>query len=79
MRNLFAFGPFVILIAATIPYMIDIVKGRARPARSARIMLLLLIIVTLFQQKGLGTGGALSLTVPETVISVKLVGLAIKY
>lgn len=79
MRDILVIGPFAILIGATIPYMIDIVKGRARPARSARIMLLLLIAVTLFQQKGLGTGGALSLTIAELVISVMLLGLALRY
>ena len=79
MREMLAIGPFVILIGATIPYMIDIVRGKARPSRSARIMLLFLIAVTLLQQKGLGTGGALSLTIAETVISIMLVGLALKY
>lgn len=79
MEKLYYAASIILLIGATIPYMIDIVKGRARPARSARIMLLLLICVTLFQQHGLGTGGALSLTIGEVIISVMLLGLALKY
>lgn len=77
--DVMAFGSFVVLIGATIPYMVDIAKGRARPARSARVMLLLLIAVTLFQQKGLGVGGALSLTIAELIISIMLLGLALKH
>lgn len=79
MRQFFELASITIVVGATIPYMIDIVAGRARPARSARIMLLLLVSITLFQQRGLGVGGALSLTIGETILSVMLLGLALKY
>lgn len=79
MQNILALISFSIIIAVTIPYMIDIVKGRAKPARAARTMLLLLIIVTLAQQHSLGSGLTVALTVGEIVSSILLFGLAIKH
>jgi hypothetical protein len=79
MQNIFALISFSIIIAVTIPYMIDIVKGRAKPARAARTMLLLLIIVTLAQQHSLGTGLTMALTIGEIVSSIMLFGLAMKH
>ncbi len=79
MRHIFELASIFIIVGATIPYMVDIVRGRARPARAARIMLLILICITLFQQRSLGVGGAISLTIGEVIISVMLLGLALKH
>lgn len=79
MQKALALISFLIIIAVTIPYMIDIVKRRARPARAARSMLLLLIIITLAQQRSLGSGLTMALTVAEVISSIMLFGLAMKY
>ncbi len=75
----FALISFSIIIAVTIPYMIDIVKGKAVPARAARAMFLLLLTITLAQQHSLGSGLAMAVTVGEILSSIMLFGLAMKY
>ena len=75
----FALVSFSIIIAVTVPYMIDIMKGRAVPARAARTMFLLLLVITLAQQHSLGSGLAMAVTVGETLSSIMLFGLAMKY
>lgn len=79
MNSIFAYLSFLIIIAVTIPYMIDIVKGKARPARAARIMFFLLMITTLAQQHSLGSGYAMAVTIAELVSAVLLLTLAFKY
>lgn len=79
LSRLLAVLSFVTIIGVTIPYMVDIVKGRARPARAARVMFFALMIITLFQQRNLGTGYALAITLGELVCSVLLLYLALKY
>jgi hypothetical protein len=79
MKNILALLSALIVIGVTIPYMVDIVKGRAVPARAARIMFLLLLVITLAQQHSLGSGLAMAVTIGETISSILLFGLAIKY
>ena len=79
MHIFFAVISFVIIIAVTIPYMRDVIKGRARPARAARVMLFLLLIITLLQQHDLGSGYAMTVTFSELLSSALLLGLALKY
>ena len=68
-----------ISLGAYIPYALDIVKGRAKPARSARIMFVGLLVVTLLQQKALGSGSLIVFTLGEAIGSVAILFLAIKY
>ena len=65
------------MCAAYIPYAKDIAKGRAVPARSARIMLTALIVIALLQQAGLGAGWAMAVTAGETVGSLAILVLAL--
>ncbi len=62
-----------------IPYGWDIIKSRARPSRSARIMLTILLFVALLQQHFLGSVWTLSVTVGELVGTVGILGLALKH
>lgn len=62
---------------AYIPYAVDIIKGRAVPARSARLMLTALIILALFQQVGLNAGWILAVTAGEVAGSVAILVLAL--
>ncbi len=79
MQTIFAALSAIIIIAVTIPYMVDIVRGRAKPARAARGMFLLLLSITLAQQHSLDTGLAMTITVAETISCIMLFGLAMKY
>lgn len=67
---LIAFGVFV-------PYGVDILKGRARPARSTRIMFAALMMIALLQQHSLGSGWALAVTIGEAVGSLAILVLAL--
>jgi hypothetical protein len=78
MRDLLAALAGVIAFYGYIPYGIDIVRGKVRPARSARIMLTLLLLVTLLQQRDLGSGWLLSITVGEVVGALGILVLGIR-
>jgi len=69
----------VIALAAYVPYVIDIVKGRAQPARSTRIMFMLLLLVTLLQQHAVHSGWLMAVTVGELIGAACLFVLAFKY
>jgi hypothetical protein len=69
----------IISLGAYIPYAVDILKGRAQPARAARIMFVGLLFVTLLQQKALGSGSLIVFTLGEAIGSVAILFLAIKY
>lgn len=79
MNTFFGILSFVLSFGATIPYVIDIIKGRARLARSTRILLLLLISVTLVVQSRAFTSGVLLLTIGELATQVVLCILSIKH
>lgn len=66
-------------MGTTIPYMFDIVAGRAKPARAARLMFFILLLFALIQQHNLGSGYTLVVTLAEFVSSALLLGLALKY
>lgn len=69
----------VILLATYIPYGIDIFKGKVKPARSARLMFVILLSVALLQQHSLGSGWVLAITIGELIGSMAIFGLAMKY
>lgn len=79
MKSFFGILSFVLSFGATIPYAIDILKGRAKPARSTRILFLLLITVTLVVQSSAFTSGVLLLTVGELATQILLFALSIKH
>lgn len=78
-QEILAYTSFAIIMGVTIPYMRDIVQGRAKPARAARLMLLALTVLALLQQHSLGSGYTLAVTIAETLSSVVLLGLALKH
>lgn len=78
-NSFFGILSLVLSFGATIPYALDILKGRARPARSTRILFLFLMLVTLFVQSREFTSWALLLTIGELATQVLLFGLAFKY
>jgi hypothetical protein len=78
MRDALAVLAGAIAFYGYIPYGIDIARGRVRPARSARIMLTLLLVITLFQQRDLGSGWLLSITIGEVIGAVGILILGIK-
>ncbi len=79
MTAFFGVLSFLLSFGVTIPYAMDIVKGRARPARSTRILFLLLMVVTLFVQSQEFTSWVLMLTIGEVASQILLFGLSFKY
>ena len=69
----------LVLLLSYVPYGNDIAKGNVQPARSARLMFVLLLLVAFLQQHSLGSGWILFITLGELVGSVAIFGLAIKY
>ena len=67
----------VVVIAASVPYLLDVLAKRVRPARSTRLMLFVLMVVTLAQQDAVGGGWSLALTGGEALCSLLLLGLAV--
>lgn len=63
----------------TLPYAIDVVRGRAVLARSTRILFLFLMVVTLIVQGREFTGWVLLLTIGEVFSQILLFVLAIRY
>lgn len=78
MKTFFAILSVVLALGATVPYAIDIVKGRVRPARSTRVLFLLLMAVTLVVQSREFTSGVLLLTAAEVLMQLVLFILSIK-
>jgi hypothetical protein len=79
MRSFFAILSFVLSFGAAIPYTFDILKGKAKPARSTRVLFLLLIAVTLVVQSREFTSGVLLLTLGELCTQLVLFVLSIKH
>src|SRR5438270_5190763 len=79
MNSFFGIISFILSFGVTIPYSIDIIKGRAKPARSTRILFLLLIVTTFIVQSHEFTSWVLLLTVGELATQVLLFFLSIKY
>lgn len=69
LAGLIAFGGYI-------PYTIDILKGRVKPARSARLMFAILLVVTLLQQKQLGSGWLLAITYGEVIGTIAILALS---
>ena len=79
MNVLFAVLSALIVIIASIPYIIDIFTGRAQPARSTRIMYMLLVILGLLQSKELGSGWSLALIYGEIAQGAAVFFMSLKY
>lgn len=68
----------VIIFGSYVPYARDIVRGKVIPARSARIMFAILMLIALLQQHSLGSGWALAVTVGEVLGSLAILILALQ-
>ena len=79
MSAFFGILALVLSFGITIPYAIDVVKGRARLARSTRVLFLFLMVVTLIVQGVEFTSWVLLLTVGEVLTQILLFALSIRY
>ena len=79
MKSFFGILSFLLSFGATIPYCFDILKGKAKPARSTRTLFFLLLLVTLIVQHGAFTSWVLLLTVGELCSQVVLFFLSLKH
>jgi hypothetical protein len=66
-------------VVATVPYVLDIIRGRVTPSRSSRVMLELLLVIALYQQIRLGAGWGMAVTIGELVSCGVLLFLAMPY
>ncbi len=78
MRVFFSVISGLLVIGGAIPYLMDVAKGRVSPSRSTRCMFALLLVITLLQQRELGCGWSLALTLGEVVISLMLLVLSLR-
>lgn len=78
LNNVFALLAALLVTWCYIPYAKDIMRGKAKPARSARLMLILLIIIALLQQISMDVGWILAVTVGETIGSLAILVMALK-
>ena len=79
MKEVFSALAGLIALGGCVPYAFDIVKGRARPARSARLMFAFLLVVTILHQGALHCGWLVIFTAGELTGSVAILALAIKH
>ena len=68
----------VTVMTAYAPYAVDIIREKAVPARSTRIMFAVLLLVALLQQRQLGSGLTLAVTIGELLGSFLILGLSLK-
>ncbi|HSX05629.1 MAG TPA: hypothetical protein VLF69_04130 [Candidatus Saccharimonadales bacterium] len=66
-------------LGAYAPYAVDVLRGRAKPARSTRLMFVLLLFLTLLQQGAVQSGLLVMVTVGELIGSCVLLLMAIKH
>lgn len=79
MREVIAAAALVLGFYGYIPYLRDILAGKVRPSRAARIMFAALLIIALFQQHALGSRLALAITIAEAAGSILILLSAIKF
>ncbi len=68
-----------LILYSYIPYAKDIIKGKAVPARSARIMFTVLLALALLQQRSVGSVWTIAVTVGELIGTVGILWLALKF
>ncbi len=66
----------LIMCFSFVPYAKDILSGKVKPARSTRLMMVLLLTVSLLQQHTLGSGWLVAMTVGDTIGAVAILLLA---
>lgn len=61
-----------------LPYARDIIKGKVKPSRSARLMITLVLIISLLQQHSLGSGWLIAMTLGDTIGAIAILFLSLK-
>lgn len=75
-RNALSLMSAVIAFGCFIPYGWDVFRGRAKPARSTRLMFALLLVLALLQQHEIGSRLSLALTAGESLGAIGILALA---
>jgi hypothetical protein len=75
--KIFAILAAVLGLVAYFPYMQDILAGKVQPARSVRIMFVLLLSLSLWQQHALGSRLALGVTIGELIGSIAILFMSL--
>lgn len=77
-RDLLSISAGLIMLFSFVPYARDIINGKVKPARSARLMMVLLLVVSLLQQRSLGSGWLIAMTVGDGIGAVAILLLAFR-
>ncbi len=77
-RDLLSVLAGLIMFYSFIPYGRDILAGKVKPARSTRLMMVLLMSISLLQQHTLGSGWLLAMTIGDFIGAVGILVLAFK-
>src|ERR1019366_5950203 len=67
-----------ISVGGFVPYAMDVIKGKAKPARSTRLMFTFLLAITILQQLSIHSGFLIVVTASEAVGALVILALAIK-
>ncbi len=68
----------VLALSAYVPYLWDIVAGRAKPARSTRITLVIILLIAFFQLRVVGATFTLAIVVGELLGSIAVLAASFK-
>lgn len=77
--KLLALTSGLVIIGVSIPYILDAVKGRARPSRATYLMFSILMILTLVEQHQAGSRLTLAITLGEAVSSIAIFIITLKH
>jgi MFS family permease len=72
MKNVFALLSGLIIFGTAVPYLIDIAKNKVKPVRSTWLMFLFLLVLAFFQQREIGVGLAMIITIAELAATLLL-------
>ncbi|HEX4774862.1 MAG TPA: hypothetical protein VH234_05075 [Candidatus Saccharimonadales bacterium] len=77
-KELLSISAGLIMLFSFIPYSKDILAGKVKPARSTRLMFVLLWILLILQQRSLGSGWLLAMSYGDAIGAVSILFLSFK-
>lgn len=79
MQALFGSLTALLLIIGSVPYIIDILRGRTEPERATWLIWLVLSAIAFFSQSALGAGWSLVLPAADIVVLLGIFCLSLRY
>lgn len=79
MQEIFALLSVVLILAASPPYIIDILKGKTKPERITWLIFSVLGVIAFISQLLLGASWSLAFSGVDTAASIVILGLSLKF